>query len=172
MKRMMVLTLMIVLGLAFAGFAGPTIGWLFPAGDPVIPLAVGVQYDGAYGFGFGCEVFKANLLDCLSDWTWQGDYGFDGFLTFDLSDHWFALAGVEYVLGVEDDGDDRTVLSDAAFGLIGVGYGYYGHSLRLECVYGPETLRYRAALRMDILGLVRQVRALMPASQEAPAGAE
>jgi len=159
MKRVLVLWLAIMLGLAVVGMAGPTVGWMVRTFDtPIqsasfVPFAVGIQYDGQYGFGVGVEVFKADLFE----FDLYGTYGIDGFVTFDLGDYPFGLVGVEYLLNVRDAGEG-TLLEGELFGIVGIGYGWHGHSLRIDLLYNRnEGFDYSAALRMDLLGLLRQV---------------
>jgi len=161
MKRSLVLSLIVVTGLAFAGLAGPLVGFHVDPVEALLVPVVGIQYEGQFGFGFGAEFWHAPFS--ITGWTWYGDYGAHGYVTLDMPNRYFIEVGVLPVVAVVDR-DPGVALDVGWHGTFAVGLGeLYGHSLRSECTVDFSTLRVATlslGVRVDLFGLVRQACAL------------
>jgi hypothetical protein len=160
MKRALVLSVLVALLGSAVAWAGPTIGFSSLNGD-FIPFALGVQYDGQYGFGVGVEVFDSDLFDG----DWYDTYGGEAFLTFDLSDNAYLSAGFLTLVEVADLSPGTSV-TPTYYGTFGGGFGQYGSSVYIKAIYdftGSDALVFQLGVRIDVFGIYHMAKAKLDA---------
>lgn len=152
MKKALVLTMVLVTGLALATFAGPYIGLRHTWGGDVSPLAGG-QYTGE--IGIFAEAYKANFWD----FTVDGSYMLEGGITVPFylrADHKVPL-GVACRLDVIDR-EPGWAFTTELFGFTGLWLdGGNGNMLRFDLYFNAETLLPAFGFHVDLYGLWRTV---------------
>uniref|UniRef100_A0A6H1Z7S4 Uncharacterized protein n=1 Tax=viral metagenome TaxID=1070528 RepID=A0A6H1Z7S4_9ZZZZ len=141
MKRALVLSLICVVGLAFATFAGPTLGlglgWYLD--NAWVAPSIGLQYlgDSFGGLGFETDIHFAELLLETGD---AFEFAMGGFweillLTYPVIPQVDVLFGVGTPFWIEADADE------GALGAFDLGW-LFGFSLESEASAGLKVLGY------------------------------